>query len=108
MVIAGSQEGITMIEAGAREVQESEVAEVMRLGYQEIAKIIKAQQEIIAQVGEKQREVMIPPLFEDLPSWLEDNYRLPIREGSPFGETEREKEVKLLLQKLKNRRDREV
>ncbi len=100
MVIAGSQEGITMIEAGAREVQESEVAEAMRLGYQEIAKIIKAQQEIIAQVGKSKREVMIPPLFEDLSSWLEDNYRLPIREVITIPEkTEREKEVKLLLQK---------
>ncbi len=38
-----------MIEAGAQEVQESQVAQAMMLGYQEIVKAIKAQEDIISQ-----------------------------------------------------------
>ena len=100
MIIAGSQEGITMIEAGAQEVQESQVAQAMMLGYQEIVKAIKAQEDIISQIGKTKREVVIPPYFNDLSSWLEDSYRASIREVITIPEkTEREKETRLLMKK---------
>lgn len=100
MIIAGSQEGITMIEAGAQEVQESQVAQAMMLGYQEIVKAIKAQEDIISQIGKTKREIVIPPYFNDLSSWLEDSYRVSIREVITIPEkTEREKETRLLMKK---------
>ena len=100
MIIAGSQEGITMIEAGAQEVQESQVAQAMMLGYQEIVKAIKAQEDIISQIGKTKREIVIPPYFNDLSSWLEDSYRASIREVITIPEkTEREKETRLLMKK---------
>lgn len=100
MIIAGSQEGITMIEAGAKEVQESQVAQAMMLGYQEIVKAIKAQEDIISQIGKTKREIVIPPYFNDLSSWLEDSYRASIREVITIPEkTEREKETRLLMKK---------
>jgi len=100
MIIAGSPEGITMIEAGAQEVQEAQVAQAMMLGYQEIAKVIKAQEDIISQIGKTKREIIIPPCFNDFSSWLEDNYRVSVREVITIPEkTEREKEVGLLMKK---------
>lgn len=100
MIIAGSVEGITMIEAGAREVQEAQVAQAMMLGYQEIAKVIKAQEDIISQIGKAKREIIIPSYFNDLSSWLEDNYRTSVREVITIPEkTEREKEIGLLMKK---------
>ena len=100
MIIAGSVEGITMIEAGAREVQEAQVAQAMMLGYQEITKVIKAQEDIISQIGKTKREVIVPPYFKDLSFWLEDNYRASIREAITIPEkTEREKEAGLLMKK---------
>jgi len=100
MIIAGSPEGITMIEAGALEVQEAQVAQAMMLGYQEITKVIKAQEDIISQIGKTKREVIVPPYFKDLSFWLEDNYRASIREAITIPEkTEREKEAGLLMKK---------
>jgi polyribonucleotide nucleotidyltransferase len=57
MVVAGNEDGICMIEAGANEVEEEKVLEGLLLAHQEIKKIVAAQKELFAQLNIKKMEI---------------------------------------------------
>ncbi len=102
MVLAGTDEGITMIEAGAKGVREKEIEEAMRLGYQEIQKIIAEQREIIQQVGKPKIEVLFPESWENVWEWLLEDYQTEIKKRIAIPDkATREAEMKLLLTKAK-------
>ncbi len=51
MVVAGNEDGICMIEAGALEVEEEKVLEGLLLAQEEIRKIVRAQKELFSQLN---------------------------------------------------------
>jgi polyribonucleotide nucleotidyltransferase len=51
LVIAGSPEGIVMIEAGASQVSEEDIIEAIEFGYEVVMDLIKAQQELVEELG---------------------------------------------------------
>ena len=51
MVVAGNEDGICMIEAGASELEEEKVVEGLILAQEEIIKIVAAQKELFAQLN---------------------------------------------------------
>ncbi|MCX8160054.1 MAG: polyribonucleotide nucleotidyltransferase [Candidatus Saccharicenans sp.] len=51
MVVAGNEDGICMIEAGALEVEEEKVLEGLLLAQEEIKKIVQAQKELFSQLN---------------------------------------------------------
>ncbi len=57
MVVAGNEDGICMIEAGANEVEEEKVLEGLILAQEEIKRIVAAQKELFSQLGLKKMEV---------------------------------------------------
>ena len=57
IVISGTAEKINMIEAGAKEFPEEEMAKAIAFGFEEIKKINAFQKEIIAQIGKEKAEV---------------------------------------------------
>jgi len=57
LTIAGSRDAIIMIEAGAKEVDESVVLEALELGQQTNVKIIDVQEKLMAEVGKPKVEV---------------------------------------------------
>jgi polyribonucleotide nucleotidyltransferase len=57
MVVAGNEEGICMIEAGANEVEEEKIVEALTLAQEEIRKIVVAQKEIFNQLNIRKMEV---------------------------------------------------
>ena len=57
LIIAGSEEAIMMVEAGAQEVSETTIVEALAFGHQEIKKIIALQRKLAALVQTKKREV---------------------------------------------------
>jgi len=57
LTIAGSRDAIIMIEAGAKEVDESVVLEALELGQQTNVKIIDVQEKLVAEVGKPKVEV---------------------------------------------------
>jgi Polyribonucleotide nucleotidyltransferase (polynucleotide phosphorylase) len=59
MVVAGNEEGICMIEAGAYEVEEEKIMEGLILAQEEIKKIVAAQKELFNQLNIKKMEVEI-------------------------------------------------
>jgi polyribonucleotide nucleotidyltransferase len=60
IVIAGSEEGIVMVESGALEVSEEAVADALEFGHAQIKKIVAAIRELHAQL--KPQKVVVAPL----------------------------------------------
>ena len=63
IVVAGTEKGIVMVEAGAFEVSEEKVAEALEFGHQEIRKIVEAIKELHGQL--KPTKVVVEPLLFD-------------------------------------------
>jgi len=57
IVIAGSSDSITMVEAGAREVSEDEIVAAIEFGHQYIKQIVEMQEELVKKCGKPKRVV---------------------------------------------------
>ena len=51
LVVAGSPDGVIMIEAGANQVPEEDIIEAIDFGYEVVSDLIKAQRELMAELG---------------------------------------------------------
>jgi polyribonucleotide nucleotidyltransferase len=92
LVVAGSPEGIIMIEAGASQVSEEDIIEAIDFGYEVVMDLIKAQQEIVAELG---LEVAIPqPPIEDstLENFIQEQVSDSIK--AVIGRFEKDKNVR--------------
>jgi len=65
MVVAGTEEGIIMVEAGAVEVEEEKIVEAITLAQEPIRRIIDAQKELFARLNIKKREFSAKPLDKE-------------------------------------------
>ena len=74
LIIAGSEDAIMMVEAGAQEVSEATIVEALNFGHQEIKKIIELQKQLAALVQAKKREVVSPTVDSKLQE--EISYRI--------------------------------
>jgi polyribonucleotide nucleotidyltransferase len=64
IVIAGSEQGIVMVESGALEVSEETVVDALEFGHAQIKKIVAAIRELHARI--KPQKVVVPPFpFDD-------------------------------------------
>ena len=64
MVVAGTLNGISMVEAGAVELTEDDIIEALQIAHESIVKICKAQQELVKKAGIKRKE-WTPPAGPD-------------------------------------------
>jgi len=64
LVVAGSEEAILMVEAGAYEVSEAEILDALDIAHAEIKKLCALQRELAALVG-KEKIVVEPPLLDE-------------------------------------------
>lgn len=64
LVVAGSREGIIMVEAGANQLPEKDVIEAIEFGYEAILELLNAQEQVFAELGTGPVEV--EPPAEDL------------------------------------------
>jgi polyribonucleotide nucleotidyltransferase len=74
LVVVGTKDALTMVEAGADEVPEDMLLEALELAHQEIRKLCEAQEELRRQVGKSKW------LDEDLTRELEEAHGRAIRE----------------------------
>ena len=51
LVVAGSPEGVIMVEAAANQLPEADVIEAIDFGYEAVCDLIRAQQELLAEIG---------------------------------------------------------
>jgi polyribonucleotide nucleotidyltransferase len=96
LVVAGTPEGVVMVEAGANQLPEQDVIEAIDFGYEAVCELIKAQQDILKQAGIEQ---VIPPAPEQdstLPTYLEKQCSKAIGEVlKQFEQTKGERDEKL-------------
>jgi len=64
IIVAGSEDAIVMVEAGAKQVSEATILEAIEHAHAEIKRIVAAVKELFAQIGIKKREC-VPPQFDD-------------------------------------------
>src|SRR6202166_527474 len=60
LIVAGTDEAILMVEAGAREIPEAEILDALDIAHSEIKKLCALQRELAAAVGKAKLEVVIP------------------------------------------------
>jgi polyribonucleotide nucleotidyltransferase len=66
LVVAGTEDAIVMVEAGAKEVSEASIIEAIQYAHGEIRKIVAAQKELFQKLGIKKREFTAPARDEAL------------------------------------------
>ena len=66
IVVAGTEEGIVMVEAGAQQVSEAEVLGAIEFGHECCKKIAAAIRKLVALAGKPKREFTPPALDQDL------------------------------------------
>ena len=66
LIVAGTDEAILMVEAGAAEIPEAEILDALDIAHSEIKKICQAQRDLAAQAGNEKIEVDIPQVHPDL------------------------------------------
>lgn len=80
LVVAGSPEGVIMVEAGANQLPEQDIIEAIDFGYEAVRDLIKAQQELIAELGIEQVEVVPPERDPGLGNFIRDRAETQIKQ----------------------------
>ncbi|HET7215331.1 MAG TPA: polyribonucleotide nucleotidyltransferase, partial [Terriglobia bacterium] len=103
MVVAGSEDAIVMVEAGATEVSEETINDAIQYAHGEIKKIIAMEKELFQKLGLKKREFTAPALDQaietEVRQKVEDNLREAM-DTSKYPKLESQKKVSGLKEAL--------
>ncbi len=66
LIVAGTEEAILMVEAGAREIPEAEILDALDIAHENIKKLCAAQRELAEKAGKEKTVVDIPVVHADL------------------------------------------
>ncbi len=101
IVVAGSPDGIVMIEAGANQLSEQDTIEAIDFGYEAVTELIKSQEDLLKDLGIKQIKPSEPEEDKTLSSYLEKNCTKPIELVlKKFNLSKEERDIE--LEKIKN------
>ena len=103
MVVAGSENAIAMVEAGATEVSEETVSDAIQYAHEEIKKIIAIEKELFQKLGLKKREFTAPELDEAIETEVKQKVAVNLREAmdtSKYPKLESQKKVAELKEAL--------
>ncbi|QNI85941.1 polyribonucleotide nucleotidyltransferase [Synechococcus sp. PROS-7-1] len=96
LVVAGTPEGIVMVEAGANQLPEQDVIEAIDFGYEAVCELIKAQESILKDAGIEQVKPEQPEQDSTLPLYLEKTCTKAIGEVlSQFEQSKADRDSKL-------------
>ncbi|MCP9882747.1 polyribonucleotide nucleotidyltransferase [Cyanobium sp. Alchichica 3B3-8F6] len=96
LVVAGTPEGVIMVEAGANQLPEQDVIEAIDFGYEAVCELIKAQQNLLKELGIEQVIPEAQVVDATLPSFLEKECAKGIGEVlKQFSQTKPERDEKL-------------
>jgi len=80
LVVAGSPDGVVMVEAGANQLPEHDVIEAIDFGYEAVLDLIKAQKEIMAELGIEQAVEEPPPEDPTLIEFIRERVTEPVKQ----------------------------
>jgi polyribonucleotide nucleotidyltransferase len=72
LVVAGSPDGVVMVEAGANQLPEQDIIEAIDFGYEAVRDLIKAQQDLLQELGIEIVQAEAPAVNETLAAFLRD------------------------------------
>ena len=73
IVVAGSPDGIVMIEAGANQLSEQDTIEAIDFGYEAVIRLIKSQEDLMKDLELSRIKPLVPEEDKTLSSYLEKN-----------------------------------
>ncbi len=82
LVVAGSEEAILMVEAGASEISEAEILDALDIAHSEIKKLCAAQRELAEKAGKEKIAIDPPQVDEKLLADIEGKFGLKLDEAT--------------------------
>ncbi|HEY9695132.1 MAG TPA: polyribonucleotide nucleotidyltransferase [Oculatellaceae cyanobacterium] len=79
LVVAGSPEGVIMVEAGANQLPEQDIIEAIDFGYEAVRDLIAAQQELLAELGIEMVVEQPPEVDTTVENFIRDRATEPIK-----------------------------
>lgn len=73
LTVAGHKGGVTMVEAGAKEVSEELLVDAMELATEAIRQIVEFIERVRAEIGKPKAELPMPEVIEEIDNWMEEN-----------------------------------
>ncbi len=96
LVVAGTPDGVVMVEAGANQLSEQDVIEAIDFGYEAITELINAQKEVLKESGIKQEMPEAPQIDDTLSNYLDKNCTKSISEVlKNFDQSKEERDNKI-------------
>src|SRR2546421_8398416 len=74
LIVAGTEDAILMVEAGAQEVSEAEILDALDIAHAEIKKLCKAQRELQKKAGKPKSEVEVPTVDDAVLGEIRDRF----------------------------------
>jgi polyribonucleotide nucleotidyltransferase len=81
LIVAGTEEAIVMVEAGAKEVKEEIMVEALMLAHKEINRLCRWQRELYKALGIEKRPFEPPVLDAEMRKEVEEKYAARLREA---------------------------
>src|SRR5256714_12300073 len=82
LVVAGTEDAILMVEAGAQEVSEQEILDALDIAHGEIKKLCAAQLELREKAGKPKAEVEVPQVDEELLAQIKERFGDALNEAT--------------------------
>src|SRR5215212_1358473 len=82
LVVAGTEEAILMVEAGADEIAEAEILDALDIAHGEIKRLCEAQHELRRQAGKEKVEVTPPQVDEAIQSEVKERFGAALDEAT--------------------------
>ena len=102
LVVAGHEDGITMVESGSYEVSEELLVDALELAHSEIKKIIAVIKQMKEEIGKPLIEIAKPEVFPEIDNWICENLDKDVDEAVRIHEKKpREKKIDEIKTKAK-------
>ncbi len=93
LVVAGTEEAILMVEAGANEVSEAEILDALDIAHGEIKKLCALQHELREKAGREKMQIEVPTVDEGLFAAVQESHGAALDEATQiFDKLERQNE----------------
>ena len=103
LVMAGTSDGIVMVEAGAKEVSEDDMLEALEFGHERIKKLIEIQIKLRELLGKEKLVVEAPQVDEELKNKIHEKVAAKLTEAMQIsGKHERSDAIKQIREDLKS------
>ncbi len=73
LIVAGHDDGITMVESGSYEVSEELLVDALELAHSEIKKIIALFRQMKEEIGKPELEISLPESNPEIDGWIREN-----------------------------------